>query len=105
MSTTDPVAAFVAAYNTAESERLGYAYKSARIVASDESLVDAVDAVRRPLIAELGEANARLRAVSTVKCWTDEDGRRFVFASDLLAAVDPEAAALVAQARLAEATR
>lgn len=33
--------------------------------------------------ARLNKAEAAIRAAETVKCWTNEDGRRFVFAEDL----------------------
>lgn len=39
------------------------------------------------LSAELKRARARIRAVEQAHCWTNEDGKRFVFADDLLAAV------------------
>lgn len=42
------------------------------------------------------EAERRLWNVRTVQCWTNEDGKRFAFADDLLAATDPD---IVAQVR------
>jgi hypothetical protein len=39
------------------------------------------------LSAELKQARAKVRAVEQAHCWTNEDGKRFVFAEDLLAAV------------------
>lgn len=38
---------------------------------------------REGLLAEVDRLKAQVRAVETVKCWTNEDGRRFVFAEDL----------------------
>lgn len=37
--------------------------------------------------AESGDLKSRLNAASTVKCWTNEDGKRFVFANDLAEAL------------------
>lgn len=49
--------------------------------------------------------NAALRARIAdglmVRCWTNEDGNRFAFAEDILAALDPEAAAQLAAAKSA----
>jgi hypothetical protein len=42
---------------------------------------------RDKLRAELEQARAKIRAVEQARCWTNEDGKRFVFAEDLLAAV------------------
>jgi hypothetical protein len=41
---------------------------------------------------ELKEERAKVLAVGTVHCWTNEDDKRFVFADDLLAALHPELA-------------
>lgn len=38
-------------------------------------------------------AEAKLRALATVRVWTNEDGKRFVFADDLAAVLLPELAA------------
>jgi hypothetical protein len=48
-------------------------------------LLDRAEAERRDL-------SAALWRVQTVKCWTNEDGKRFVFADDLVAAVDGDEA-------------
>lgn len=40
------------------------------------------------------KAERALWAVRTVPCWTNEDGKRFVFADDLVAAIDPDLAEL-----------
>lgn len=42
---------------------------------------------RDSLSAELEQARAKIRAVEQARCWTNGDGKRFVFAEDLLAAV------------------
>lgn len=39
------------------------------------------------LSAELKQARAKIRAVEQARCWVNEDGKRFVFAEDILAAV------------------
>jgi hypothetical protein len=46
------------------------------------------------LRAELGNAKARISAAVNVQVWTNEDGKRFVFADDLLSALDPQPAAV-----------
>jgi hypothetical protein len=51
------------------------------------------------LRAELEQARAKVRAVEQVRCWTNEDGKRFVFADDLLAAVEAPAPARTCGAR------
>jgi hypothetical protein len=38
---------------------------------------------------QLGSTKARISAAATVEVWTNEDGKRFVFADDLMAALDP----------------
>lgn len=42
--------------------------------------------------ARADAAEASLRAAATVKCWTNEDGRRFVFADDLADALGVDVA-------------
>lgn len=44
------------------------------------------------LQSELAAAKARIEEASLVRCWTNEDGKRLVFADDLLAALHPELA-------------
>lgn len=46
-------------------------------------------AQRDEYYAELGKAKARISAAATVEVWTNEDGKRFVFADDLMRALDP----------------
>lgn len=52
----------------------------------------AVDLAARvhELEAQLHNANVRLAAVRTCKVWTDNLGRKFVFADELGHAIDPE---------------
>lgn len=45
-----------------------------------------------PHVHEWDEARAKLHAAATVKVWTNEDGRKFVFADDLWTALDTGAA-------------
>lgn len=41
---------------------------------------------------QLADAEAKVRAVRMVRCWRNEDGKRFVFADDLRVALDSRAA-------------
>jgi hypothetical protein len=52
------------------------------------------DWVKR-LKRELASAKERISAAVNVQVWTNEDGKRFVFADDLLTALDPLAAPAV----------
>lgn len=48
---------------------------------NDETVV--LNDTIRSLREDLSAAKKQLRGVSMVKCWTNEDGRRFVFVTDL----------------------
>jgi hypothetical protein len=48
--------------------------------------------------ARRDDAERRLWNARMVRCWTNEDGKRFVFADDLFAATDPDIAAKLVDA-------
>jgi hypothetical protein len=55
----------------------------AQLVESLERVTEARDAFKD----ERNEARAKVRAVELVRCWTNEDGRRFMFVDDVAAAL------------------
>jgi hypothetical protein len=75
------------AYLTGQCDRARTdAERLSREEARVRKLYDRAESERRQL-------SYALWRVRTVKCWTNEDGKRFVFADDLAAAVDAEEAA------------
>lgn len=58
-------------------------------VATVAGLINAYDAA----VEERDALAAKVRRVGHVRCWTNEDGKRFLFAEDVFAALEPDLAA------------